>query len=237
MRFAAAATALVAMLISANDVRAGVIDLFNLPGNTDQGTFGGGTNTATVFAQSVTADDTIWASLDFRVINEESNGEVGTFEFLITSSRDPASVVLPGTNRLPDASDIRFQTTVNHGGGGPIDFSFSLGLDVEVNEVLFFVLATIPPDGTVRTIANAEVRATQFNGADQYTDGEFLLSTEVGPFSNSINYRSRFDNNQDLAFRAEFISPVPVPPALPLAAIGFGALFLMSVRARRGYPA
>lgn len=214
------------MLGAASASNASVIDLIGLPDNFDQGTFG--TSATNIFAQSVTADDVNWASLRFGASSISS----GTFELIITGSRPGSG--LPGTGRAPAADNILFQATQSHSGSGLEFFDLDLNLGVTVDDVLFFVLAGVDAAGNTGTLASASVRATDFNGpTDQYTFGEFIFSGGE-PFSNTITYSSRFSQNEDLAFRAEFNSGavVPLPAALPLALSGFALLGVIGWRRR-----
>jgi len=219
------AAGIFAVLGAIGNAQASTIDLFGLPGNFDQFTFG---STGTqYYAQSIQADGVHWADLAFGI----SNAAGGSFDLLITGGRAAA---VPGTGLLPDAGAIFSQQTLNHAGGGLQIFDVNLDLAVANGTTYFFVLAAFGD-----TLAGASVRATQFNGTDKYAPGEFVFSNSNAAFSNSLSWASRFPNGEDLAFSATFdsgnnqVSQVPVPAALPLFWSALTALGLFGWRRRR----
>ena len=200
----------VALTGSALAAHAGIIDLFGLPGNFNQNTFGAtGTH---YYAQSVQADDANWASLRFSV---GKTGAGGTFNLLVTKS---VAGGLPGTGLRPDDAGVLSTTQLTHNGLGSQIFDLSLDQAVVSGDTYFFVL-----QGVGQTLAGASVLATQFNGTDKYAAGEFIFSNANVAFASTPGtWNSRFGNGEDLVFRAEFnggTPSIPEPGSLMLAAI------------------
>ncbi len=233
MGFAAVVLGCLAM---AGTARAGTVDLFGLPGNFNQGNFG--TSLSFYYAQSVLADDANWSSLAFGVTDQEAN----SFNLIISEAR-PTSQSGPGF--LPDATAILSHLVLDHLGGGLQIFDVDLNLPVASGSTYFFTLAAF---GT--TLTQATVRATEFNGSDKYTPGEFLFANDNAEFSNNLAWNSRFFNGEDLVFRANFASAIvappiasdaivatPVPGALLLFGTAIGMLgFFICLRRRQSTP-
>ena len=191
---------------------AGIIDLRDLPGNFDQGTFGA-TGTGTEhYAQSLTADDSSLVELIFGINDLQG----GSFRAQITGAR---SAGLAGTGAAPDAENILFEQTLNHLGGGLQWFTINPGVATTVGDIYFLNLNGF--DGTLET---ALVRATEYGGTDQYAGGEFLFSNDDSDLSNSLFWSSRYSVNEDLAIRAVFGEGAPeeVPVPAPLVLLGLG---------------
>lgn len=223
LQFISKSAVVSAMVLASTAAQAGAIDLFGLPGNFDQSTFG--STGSYVYAQSVTADGTNFASLDFSVADREG----GSFDLLITGSRNSG---MPGTGQLPDADNILFQQNLSHSGGGAQTFSLTPNVGVASGDILFFVLSAHD-----ESLSRATVRATRYFGPDRYTGGEFIFSNTNAPFSNAISYGSRYGTGQDLVFRANFAeasnqpgAAVSAPPAIGLLMSGLGLIGLVKAR-------
>ena len=210
-------------LATAGTAQAGTVDLFDLPGNFGQRPFGA-TGTE-YYAQSVLADDARWANLAFRITDEEG----GSFDLIITEGR-PATIPLPGTGLSPDATSVLSQQMFDHLGGGLQTFDVDLNLPVVSGTTYFFTLAAFG-----KSLTQSTVRATEFNGTEKYTPGEYIFSNDDAAFTNNLTWVSRFSNREDLAFQATFdsVSAVPAPPALPLFGAALGMLGLVGWWRRR----
>ncbi len=216
-----------AMVLASTAAQAGAIDLFGLPGNFDQSTFG--STGSYVYAQSVTADGTNFASLDFSVADRQG----GSFDLLITGSRNGGML---GTGQLPDADNILFQQNLSHNGDGAQTFSLTPNVGVTSGDVLFFVLSAHGG-----SLSGATVRATQFYGRDRYAGGEFIFSNTNAPFSNALSFGSRYSAKQDLVFSANFAAvssqpsaAVSAPTAIGLLMSGLGLIVLIKARKKTG---
>lgn len=90
---------------------------------------------------------------------------------------------------------------------------------------------------------NATVEFTGFQSGGAEVSASFTLDgnafgLETFLFSGFVGLdRVEWDHDSPFHQFDNIVVAAPVPAVLPVAAIGFGALFLMSVRARRGYPA
>jgi hypothetical protein len=195
---------------SALAAHAGVVDLFGLPGNFDQTTFG--STSSYYYAQSVKADAANWADLKFSV---GKSGAGGTFNLLITKS---VAGGLPGTGLIPDAANVLSSTQLTHTGTGAEVFDLALNQAVTAGETYFFVL-----QGVGGTLSDASVLASEFFGTDKYADGEFIFSNSDVAIGASPSWSSRFDASEDLVFRAEFNGGT-VPEPGPLALLAIAAL-------------
>lgn len=202
----------------------GIVDLRDLNGNFDQFTWG--QPDTTIYAQSVQADDTFLSEFRFRA-TPSGNGDL-LFNVIVTGARADGG---GGLGMAPDFSDIRFnsgQLSIN-GGAGQTEVTVNPNLGVTNGELLFFVLDTFSFPGS----GSGSVRATAFNGQDQYTPGEFVFINTGGLGANTLQdldnfaWSHRFDNGEDLAIFAEFTSPAP--GALALLAVGG----LLGTRRRR----
>lgn len=204
MNFFSKSVAALSLLAAGLSAQAGVIDLYGLAGNFNQSAFG--STGSQYYAQSITADGTVFDSLRFTV----NDAEGGSFKLRITTG---VAAGLPGTGERPDAVNELFSQTLNHAGGGAINFDVNLNLAVADGDVLFFVL-----DAVGQTLSGATVLATQFGGVDKYTGGEFIFGNTNSPLG-SVGWSSRQPNGEDLVFRAAFSdNVVPEPGSLALVA-------------------
>ncbi len=194
---------------------AGVVDLRDLPNNFDQSSWGH--PDTTMYAQSVQATDVFLDEFRFRATSFSAGGI--NYTLVITGARADAG----GLGWAPDLTDIRYESAVSNIDGSGImnEAVFNPNINVNNGELLFFVLNTY----TVGPTGIGTVRATEFNGPDQYLPGEFVFLNTGGP-GNSLNdligadWSHRFDNGEDLAIFASF--SVPTPGTLFL--LGAGAL-------------
>ncbi len=81
-----------------------------------------------------------------------------------------------------------------------------LNLSVDIDTTYFYNL-----QGFNGTLSGATVRATEFIGTDKYGPGTFMFSNDGSGYSNSLRWSSRYNNNEDHAFKAAFI---PIPGAV-----------------------
>lgn len=213
-------SALGASLMLSGIAHASTIDLIGLSENFYQGSFA----PTYQYAQSIVADDVIWADLRFGINNQNGGG---TFDLIISEARVAG---LEGSGFAPDVTNILSQQTLTHSGAGLQFFDIMLGLSVNIGTTYFFVL-----ESAVGTLTPSSVRATEFAGTDKYAPGEFIYGNSSGGVNNSTDWVSRFSVGQDLAFRATFndVSAVPIPAALPLFGTGIAFLGFMGWRRKR----
>ncbi|OWQ90328.1 hypothetical protein CDN99_13245 [Roseateles aquatilis] len=217
--------ALSALLVGSSfAAQAGVVDLFGLPGNFNQSSFGA--SGSQYYAQSIKADDVNWADLSFSL---SKLGAGGTFNVLITQA--VADAGLPGTGLRPDAAHVLFSTQLTHGGQGDQVFDLALNTGVVSGATYFLVL-----QGVGGTLSGASVLATQYNGTDKYTSGEFIFANTNADLAGTAGqWSSRASVNEDLVFRAVFDggNSVPEPDSLMLLALAALAAAGVTRRAKR----
>ncbi|WP_272005788.1 VPLPA-CTERM sorting domain-containing protein [Roseovarius sp. ZX-A-9] len=224
------AAAVIVLAGTVSGASAGSVDLFDLAGNFDQSSFGSNGG-STQYAQTVIADGDFWSDLSVRLTNLPGNVG-GTFSLDIYGVRNAS---LPGTGWAPDANNQLFTTILTHTGTGLEAFTVAPNLNVTSGAGYVFVLNTFLGNGagSLGTLDNTTVRATDFNGpTDHYLGGEFLYSNDGRAITNSSTWFSRFGYNEDLAFQANFgtATPVPLPASLPLLLAGLGGLGFLSRR-------
>ena len=200
--------------LSAAIVNADVVDLRDLPGNFDQQTWGH--NDTTLYAQSLLATGSLFEEFRFRATSDSPEGI--DYTLVVTGARvDPNA---SGLGWAPDLTDIRYESALSNiaGTGSVQEAAFGLDLDVTEGELLFVILNTY----TVGITGSGTVRATEFNGEDQYAPGEFVFLNTSGPGEDlselaGQSWSHRASAGEDLAIYASF---VPAPGSLALFGLG-----------------
>ncbi len=194
---------------------AGVVDLRDLPGNFDQALWGH--PDTTMYAQSVQATDVFLDEFRFRATSTSVGGI--NYTLVVTGARPDAG----GLGWAPNLTDIRYESSLSNIDGSGImnEAVFNPNINVANGELLFFVLNTY----TVGPTGIGTVRATEFNGTDQYLPGEFVFLNTSGPGASlddliGMDWSHRFDNGEDLAIFASFSVPTPGT----IFVLGIGAL-------------
>jgi len=180
------------------------VDLRDLPGNFDQASWGH--PDTVMYAQSIMASDSFLDEFRFRATSGSAGGV--NYTLVITGAR----AVADGLGWAPDLTDIRYESGVSNiaGDGVMHEAVFNPNIGVSNGELLFFVLNTY----TVGPTGVGTIRATEFNGADQYAPGEFVFLNTGGP-GGSLNdligsaWSHRAGSGQDLAIFASFTIPAP----------------------------
>ena len=221
MRFTQFVVSPVLLLGLVGGASGGIIDLRDLSGNFNQsGWSGGGTR---IYAQSVVADAELFSEFRFRPVNNTTSSR--DFRALVTGARSDGGT---GLGLAPDFNDIRFDSGIQTLGAsvGQTEFSYFPNIAVTNGETLFLVFDSLPPPSG----GSGQIRATQYNGTEQYLPGEFvyLNAAYTTPLTdasiNNVTWAHRGPNNEDLAIYAEFQSVIPEPSSMALLGMGIAGL-------------